>query len=1312
MCVSCGACRPLTLIVGRNGSGKTTIIEALRYATTGDLPPHTKAQSFVHDPRMARQDTVYGCVKLRATAASGRPFLVTRNFQLQQQRNKTASFKTNESSIKSVDAHGNTSNVSKKCSDINSEVPMLLGVSKAVLDNVIFVHQEDASWPLGDPKAVKERFDDIFAATKYTKALEEIRKQRTEMNNQVKQLKEGLKAAKEKKQRAEECRSNEYAYKQRVQELEQHVEQLEAEINETLSRVSAAEHDLEQAREREREISNIHEKRASVENEITDKQQHIQQKFETDLTESMHELKEKANKIENTMDDLHHQSQAAEAAYNEAKSLADNAKERHESVLQHCNRIQAELKAKKEQRDRLIEKAQEHAYSCLPHDMYISLPQMKNLDNVKATQKALSSYSDSLERELQELQHQHEKNARNEEEALQKAQQEELRVEAAANQKQEELKNAKHEIDETERKLEDQPEVDETAINKAKEEANRLRSRAQEAQNELDGKQKEELQRLRHEYDECAREAQTLNDEYRRKAQYSEASAAARAKKNDANRKRNDAFDRIKRKGDDLEKLMCDAETALGLSRPISLFSDDPRKAINALASLVDQIEQVVTDLSHKLDEARKDVMEVDAEVKQAEKNVDLVYKEESRLRQVVESSNSSGLSADEVEKTLTQLDNDLEKAIRSDERCKTLTMLCDKFVQNAKDNSSCYWCGFEMSSSELETTRHDVEAYKSKTTERQNENSQRIQDLRARRRNFSEAAQVAEQWRKKRDEDIPAAKSHLENMKQKAKEREQPEKDASTNKAEASDIHFRASQLKSQFEQAFGILKESERQQHEAEAQEPAVFGETEERTLEQIEKESKEAEMKKRKAEKARDEAQELYSEKQQEVSRLYSDAQKFEEKLESIRHASHERMELQSRRNDAKTASERYQNELIELNKKLEQQQMERSKLQSAVDALKAKQREEYESKQKLVRKVKAALEQIEDQESAAKCHELETEFAKAKQDEEGARNDRDVKLDAASTRYREWTDASNRLKSSDHVRSHINECLKLREIEQRAQELDNRRKDLEEKVQSDGDALTMKQVYDDESNVLIKKREQRSESKGKAKETKELHDREAQKLRNPELENADSEYEHKQVEMRTAELAEQDLQQWYNSLDTSLQKFHERKMSEVNQVLRELWQKTYTGADIDLIEVKSEPARQSGSGRSRSYDYRLVMHCGGVELDMRGRCSAGQRVLACIIVRLALAETFCLNCGVLALDEPSANLDEINAASLAESLRGIMDSRRGQANFQLIVITHEKRFAESLGQNRHADYYWRITKNAHGNSEIEREELVVT
>ena len=37
---------PLTLIVGTNGSGKTSIIECLNYVITGNFPPGTKVRPF------------------------------------------------------------------------------------------------------------------------------------------------------------------------------------------------------------------------------------------------------------------------------------------------------------------------------------------------------------------------------------------------------------------------------------------------------------------------------------------------------------------------------------------------------------------------------------------------------------------------------------------------------------------------------------------------------------------------------------------------------------------------------------------------------------------------------------------------------------------------------------------------------------------------------------------------------------------------------------------------------------------------------------------------------------------------------------------------------------------------------------------------------------------------------------------------------------------------------------------------------------------------------------------------------------------
>lgn len=117
----------------------------------------------------------------------------------------------------------------------------------------------------------------------------------------------------------------------------------------------------------------------------------------------------------------------------------------------------------------------------------------------------------------------------------------------------------------------------------------------------------------------------------------------------------------------------------------------------------------------------------------------------------------------------------------------------------------------------------------------------------------------------------------------------------------------------------------------------------------------------------------------------------------------------------------------------------------------------------------------------------------------------------------------------------------------------------------------------------------------------------------------------------------------------------------------------------------------------------------MQTGDTELEMRGRCSAGQKVLASLIIRLALAETFCLNCGILALDEPTTNLDGPNSESLAGALLRIMEDRKGQENFQLIVITHDERFAQMIGQRQHAEKYYRIAKDDMQHSIIETQEI---
>jgi len=104
---------PVTVIVGHNGSGKTTIIECLKYATTGDQPPNTRGGAFIHDPKMANEKEVKAQVKLRFNAANGTRMLAVRNLSVTAKKTTGLTMKTLESILALAD--GNADKGGKVC---------------------------------------------------------------------------------------------------------------------------------------------------------------------------------------------------------------------------------------------------------------------------------------------------------------------------------------------------------------------------------------------------------------------------------------------------------------------------------------------------------------------------------------------------------------------------------------------------------------------------------------------------------------------------------------------------------------------------------------------------------------------------------------------------------------------------------------------------------------------------------------------------------------------------------------------------------------------------------------------------------------------------------------------------------------------------------------------------------------------------------------------------------------------------------------------------------------------------------------------
>ena len=264
---------------------------------------------------------------------------------------------------------------------------------------------------------------------------------------------------------------------------------------------------------------------------------------------------------------------------------------------------------------------------------------------------------------------------------------------------------------------------------------------------------------------------------------------------------------------------------------------------------------------------------------------------------------------------------------------------------------------------------------------------------------------------------------------------------------------------------------------------------------------------------------------------------------------------------------------------------------------------------------------------------------------------------------------------------------------------------------------GPSLASAQDTSTLQNEVKRLRDDRSKLIGETTQVQHQISEIERKLNTSSFSDVDEKYRQAFCCVESHTILARDVQRYHQALDRALMSYHSHKMGEINELIRDLWGRIYKGTDIDYIAIRSDtetedaenlPSSAAGPAK-RSYNYRVVMVKGDVELEMRGRCSAGQKVIACLIIRLALAESFCLSCGILALDEPTTNLDRSNIGGLAEALADLIAARREQRNFQLIIITHDESFVNMLGNLRACDHFYRVSKNEFGHSTLSRSHI---
>ena len=312
-------------------------------ATTGELPPSARAgQAFIHDPKVADVTEIKAQIKLRFRDVRRQPCVVTRSFQLTQKSAGKLEKKDLDQVIQTLDQNtGERVSVSRKCADINATVPDMMGVSKAILENVVFVHQEDSNWPLGEAATLKKKFDEIFSATKYTKALEHINKLKKEQNVKIKEFRLVKEKLRVQKDHAVKLRARHDEDSARASALGDRMRALDGKIKEAQGVVDGSDERIAHLRKISERRGQLEARREAIVAENVRRREALRNELD-DSDEKLAEFYENFNEqIATTKREL----DATERKMNDARLEMAAHKERRERDLRVHGKLSAEAEA-------------------------------------------------------------------------------------------------------------------------------------------------------------------------------------------------------------------------------------------------------------------------------------------------------------------------------------------------------------------------------------------------------------------------------------------------------------------------------------------------------------------------------------------------------------------------------------------------------------------------------------------------------------------------------------------------------------------------------------------------------------------------------------------------------------------------------------------------------------------------------------------------------------------------------------------------------------------------------------------------------
>lgn len=211
--------------------------------------------------------------------------------------------------------------LSYRGNDVNAQMCLAMGVSQAVINNVLFCHQEESSWPLDTDKKLKEKFDAIFGTTEYNKAIDKLIKFRKSYMEQAK-LKEvetnlTLRLKRETEGKMMDLQANEAK-----------LAKIEVELNQFLEELKPIEERMKVIQKLEWEVGKIQEERVKLKTKMEKcKEQQvalsskIKTKFDGSFAQLDREIRSFKEKMDDKKDSLLTNEQDAERVKHQVESL-------------------------------------------------------------------------------------------------------------------------------------------------------------------------------------------------------------------------------------------------------------------------------------------------------------------------------------------------------------------------------------------------------------------------------------------------------------------------------------------------------------------------------------------------------------------------------------------------------------------------------------------------------------------------------------------------------------------------------------------------------------------------------------------------------------------------------------------------------------------------------------------------------------------------------------------------------------------------------------------------------------------------------